>query len=128
MIKVTMNDILNVEKVFKKLINQSLTGKKAFVMARLAREVEKEVTTFENTRMELIRKYANTDENGEMIVDDNGNVHLSEENVKSCNQELLEGLSQEIELNVSPLQYDWFDSIELTMTEADAFEPFMEKE
>lgn len=128
MIKVTMNDILNVEKVFKKLINQSLTGKKAFVMARLAREVEKEVTTFESTRMELIHKYANTDENGEMIVDDNGNVHLSEENVKSCNQELLEVLSQEIELNASPLQYDWFDSIELTMTEADAFEPFMEKE
>lgn len=128
MIKVTMNDILNVEKVFKKLINQSLTGKKAFVMARLAREVEKEVTTFESTRMELIRKYASTDENGEMIVDDNGNVHLSEENVKSCNQELLEVLSQEIELNAGPLQYDWFDSIELTMTEADAFEPFMEKD
>ena len=128
MIKVTMNDILNVEKVFKKLINQSLTGKKAFVMARLAREVEKEVTTFESTRMELIRKYASTDENGEMIVDDNGNVHLSEENVKSCNQELLEVLSQEIELNAGPLQYDWFDSIELTMTEANAFEPFMEKD
>ena len=128
MIKVTINDILNVEKVFKKLINQSLTGKNAFVMARLAREVEKEVTTFESTRMELIRKYASTDENGEMIVDDNGNVHLSEENVKSCNQELLEVLSQEIELNAGPLQYDWFDSIELTMTEADAFEPFMKKD
>lgn len=128
MISVTMNDVLNIEKVFQKLVNQSLTGKKAFAMARLAREVEKEVATFENIRMELIRKYANKDENGEAIIDDNGNVHLSEENVKLCNQELRESLEQEIELNVGPLHYDWFDDIELTMAEADAFEPFMEKE
>lgn len=127
MIKVTMNDVLGIEKVLAKLVNCSLTGKRAFALARLAREVEKEVATFETIRLDLIRKYADKDENGEVIV--NGeNVHLSEENVRLCNQELKESLAQEIELNVTPLKYEWFDNIELTINEASLFEPFMEEE
>ena len=127
MIKVTMSDILNIEKVLIKLVNYSLTGKRAFALARLTREIDKEMATFENVRIDLIRKYADKDENGEVIV--NGeNVHLSEENIKLCNQELKESLAQEIELSVAPLKYEWFDDIELTINEANLFEPFMEKE
>lgn len=127
MIKVTMNDVLSIEKVLAKLVNYSLTGKRAFALARLAREVEKEVATFETIRLDLIKKYANKDENGELIIEGE-NVHLSEENVALCNQELRESLTQEIELNVSPLKYEWFDNIELTINEANFFEPFMENE
>ena len=103
MIKVTMNDVLNIEKVLAKLVNYSLTGKRAFALASLTREVEKEVATFETIRLDLIKKYANKDENGELIIEGE-NVHLSEENVALCNQELRESLTQEIELNVSPLK------------------------
>lgn len=127
MIKVTMSDVLSIEKVLTKLVNYSLTGKRAFALARLTREIDKEIATFENIRIDLIRKYADKDENGEVIV--NGeNVHLSEENVQLCNQELKESLAQEIELNVAPLKYEWFDDIELTINEASLFEPFMEEE
>lgn len=127
MIKVTMSDVLGIEKVLTKLVNYSLTGKRAFALARLAREIDKEIATFENIRIDLIRKYADKDENGEVIV--NGeNVHLSEKNVQLCNQELKESLAQEIELNVAPLKYEWFDDIELTINEANLFEPFMEEE
>lgn len=127
MIKVTMSDVLSIEKVLTKLVNYSLTGKRAFALARLTREIDKEIATFENIRIDLIRKYADKDENGEVIV--NGeNVHLSEENVQLCNQELKESLAQEIELNVAPLKYEWFDDIELTINEANLFAPFMEEE
>lgn len=127
MIKVTMSDVLSIEKVLTKLVNYSLTGRRAFALARLTREIDKEIATFENIRIDLIRKYADKDENGEVIV--NGeNVHLSEENVQLCNQELKESLAQEIELNVAPLKYEWFDDIELTINEASLFEPFMEEE
>lgn len=127
MIKVTMSDVLSIEKVLTKLVNYSLTGNRAFALARLTREIDKEIATFENIRIDLIRKYADKDENGEVIV--NGeNVHLSEENVQLCNQELKESLAQEIELNVAPLKYEWFDDIELTINEASLFEPFMEEE
>lgn len=127
MIKVTMSDVLSIEKVLTKLVNYSLTGKRAFALARLTREIDKEIATFENIRIDLIRKYADKDENGEVIV--NGeNVHLSEESVQLCNQELKESLAQEIELNVAPLKYEWFDDIELTINEASLFEPFMEEE
>ena len=127
MINVKMSDILNASEVLTKISGYKVYGKYAFAIARLVREVEKEMQTFESIRMELIRKYADKDEDGELVVND-GNVHLSEENILLCNAELAESLGQSVELNANPLKYDWFDEIEITAGEAAALEPFMEIE
>lgn len=127
MINVKMSDILNASEMLTKISGYKVSGKYAFAIARLVREVEKEMQTFESIRMELIRKYADKDEDGELVVND-GNVHLSEENIVLCNAELAESLGQNVELNANPLKYDWFDEIEITAGEAAALEPFMEVE
>lgn len=127
MIKVKMNDILNAENALEKISGYKVSGKYAFALARLVREIGKEIQTFETIRIDLVKKYANKDENDELIVTD-GNVHLSPENIALYNAELMESLSQEVELNSNPLKYEWFEEIEITANEAAVLEPFMEIE
>lgn len=127
MIKVKMNDILNAESALEKISGYKVSGKYAFALARLMREIGKEVQTFETIRIDLVKKYANKDENGELIVTE-GNVHLSPESIALYNAELAESLSQEVELNGNPLKYEWFEEIEITANEAAVLEPFMEIE
>ena len=98
MIKVNMEQILKVNPVLGKLVGNSYTGRIAFAMARLAREVSKEMELFEGSRMEIIRKYADKDENNETKVNSDGTVHISDENLILCNGELNEILNENFTL------------------------------
>lgn len=126
MISVKMSDVFNASDALTELGKCSLSGKSAFAVARLIREIDSEMKTFETIRMDIIRKYADKDENGELILEE-GNIHLSEENVAVCNNELMDSLAQIVELNANPLKYEWLEKIELTVPQAMALEPFMEE-
>lgn len=126
MIKVTIEQVLKINPILSKLATKSYAGRIAFALARLAREVAKEVEVFDNTRMELVKKYADKDESGEVIVNENGNVHITDENLACCNKELNEVLATEIELNANKMPIDWFEDVELTIEEALALEAFID--
>lgn len=127
MIKVTMGQILTANQIFTKLINDTYTGRAAFTIARLVREVTKETESFEKARMEIIRRYGDKDENGELVLNE-GNVHIPEENISKCNQELNDVLSAELEINAEPIDMQWLEKVELSLNEALALEPFMKTE
>lgn len=124
MIKVTMDQILSVNKVLNKLMQNSYSGRVAFALARLTREVGKEAEVFSTTRIEVIRRYADKDENGELVVTE-GNAHVPNEKLAECNKELSDILLTEVEVTIEPLDMEWFEKIELTVDEAMALEPFM---
>lgn len=124
MIKVTMDQILSVNKVLNKLMQTSYSGRVAFALARLTREVGKEAEVFSTTRIEVIRRYADKDENGELVIID-GNAHVSNDKLAECNKELSDMLLTEVEITIEPLDMEWFEKIELTVDEAMALEPFI---
>jgi hypothetical protein len=117
---------VNVIPVLNKLAEGKFLGRKAFVIARLVREINKESETFELTRIELIKKYAEKDEKGELIITDDGNVHISTENLTNCNEELLKLQNTKIEINAEKIPVDWLEEMTLTLTEASILEPFVQ--
>lgn len=126
MIEANVGQIVNVIPVLNKLAEGKFLGRKAFVIARLVREINKESETFELTRIELIKKYAEKDEKGELIITDDGNVHISTENLANCNEELLKLQNTEIEINAEKIPVDWLEEITLALTEASILEPFVQ--
>ena len=126
MIEANVGQIVNVIPVLNKLAEGKFLGRKAFVIARLVREINKESETFELTRIELIKKYAEKDEKGELIITDDGNVHISTENLANCNEELLKLQNTKIEINAEKIPVDWLEEITLTLTEASILEPFVQ--
>lgn len=126
MIEANVGQIVNVIPILNKLAEGKFLGRKAFVIARLVREINKESETFELTRIELIKKYAEKDEKGELIITDDGNVHISTENLVNCNEELLKLQNTEIEINAEKIPVDWLEEMTLTLTEASILEPFVQ--
>ena len=127
MIKIILNDVVNATGTFNKIMQQSFKGSLAFKIARLARELDKEMQTFNEERQKIIQKYAKKDENGELITDENGNVTFDTDKVQEVNEEFNSLLSTELEVNADKLPMDYMDSFELTPQEMLGIEMFFEE-
>ena len=55
------------------------------------------------------------DTTGLLIITDDGNVHISTENLANCNEELLKLQNTEIEINAEKIPVDWLEEITLTI-------------
>ena len=126
MIKVKLNDIVNATETFNKIIQQSFKGSLAFKIARLVRELDKEMQTFNAEKQKIIQKYGEKDENGELIVDKKGLVKFDKTNLKEINEEFNSLLNTELEINADKLPMDSIDNFEITPQEMLQIEIFFE--
>ena len=126
MIKIKLNDVVNAIETFNKIMQQSFKGSLAFKIARLARELDTEMKTFNEERQKIIQKYVKKDENGELIVDDNGNVNFDKNSLIEINQEFNSLLETELEINADKLPMDSIDEFEITPQEMLNIEIFFE--
>lgn len=126
MITIHLNDILNSIPIFRDISNQALPIKAAYQIARLIRELDKESSTFDESRLRIIDKYAEHEENGEYKQTPEGNVLIQPDQIEACNQEMSELLNTEIEINADPININMIESIELTPAQMLSLEPFFE--
>jgi hypothetical protein len=82
--------------------------------------------TFNEERQKIIQKYGNKDENGELIVDENGNVKFDNANIEEINQEFSSLMDTELEINADKLPMDSIDEFEITPQEMLQIEKFFE--
>ena len=113
MIKINLSDVVNSIPVFNDIMKQTLTGSAAFRVARLARELDNEMKTFNESRRTLVEKYAVRDDNGELKADENGNIQIIPEKVNECNEEFNNLLNSEIEINANKLPNDILNEIKI---------------
>ena len=125
MIKLTMGEILNAAPVLTKLTNQNFSGAATFKIARLLRALDKEITTFEETRTKMIQTYGEKDENGELLKKE-GQIHVMADKIETFNQEMNSLLKSEVEINSEKLSIEYFDNIEMTPLEANLIEMIVE--
>ena len=126
MIKIKLNDVVKSTETFNKIMQQSFKGSLAFKIARLARELDTEMKTFNEERQKIIQKYGNKDENGELIIDENGNVKFDNANIEEINQDFSSLLETELEINADKLPMDSIDNFEITPQEMLNIEVFFE--
>ena len=126
MIKIKLNDVVNATETFNKIMQQSFKGSLAFKIARLARELDTEMKTFNEERQKIIQKYGNKDENGELIIDENGNIKFDNADIEEINQDFSSLLETELEINADKLPMDSIDNFEITPQEMLNIEVFFE--
>ena len=125
MIEVKIADIINGTQALQKLTNASLKAKVAWQVSRLLRAAEEELQGFNEARMQLINKYGDKTEDGELVTDDKGMCQISEENKVTFNNELNELISNKVEINASKLDINDLDSVDFTPSEITVLEPFI---
>ena len=127
MVNVNMVSILNASKIFNDISTINFPAVTAFKIARIQREMNKEIEAFEKERAAIAQKYGERDEDGNLKVD-NGNVIIQADKIEECNQELEALFSTEISLNVNKLNFDEVNGAEMTAQQAMGIIDFIEME
>lgn len=128
MIKVKISELIDSTSTLQKLAQKDFKAKLAWSIARLLKAAETEIQSFNETRMDLIRKYGEKDDNGELITDEKGNCTLVKDKVQDFNTELNELLASEIEINANPINIEMLEDLDFTPAEMSVLEPFVEFE
>lgn len=128
MITVTIAELINSIETLRKLASKDFKAKLAWTIARLLKAVEAETQSFNETRMTLIKKYGEKDENGELITDEKGNCNISIESTNAFNKELNELLSTQVDINANKINIKLLENVDFTPSEMVMLEPFIEFE
>ena len=126
MIQVKLSDLVNSTETLQKLAQKDFKAKLAWSIARLLKAAEVEIQNFNDARVELIKKYGEKDENGELISDEKGNCKIVENFVKEFNEELNELINSEVEINANKINIELLENIDFTPSEMAILEPFIE--
>lgn len=118
MITLTLNDIFNAVPALREISTKEFSGSTTFKIARLIRELDKEIQLFEEERMKIANKYGEKDENGNLIPQENGTIKIPDDKVQECNEEFQALFNTQVEINANKLPIEIFDSIEMTPTQA----------
>ena len=126
MINITLEQLVNSTEGLRGLSQKSLKARPAYSIAKILKAAEAEITSFNETRMNLIRKYGEKDENNELKSDDNGNVRIPPEVLDDFNKELQELLGTEVEINANKIRIDDIGDVEFTAAEMAQLDDFIE--
>ena len=127
MIEITISEILGSEAALSMLSAQKLPASAAFKIARLIKAIREEMTTINESRVEIANRYGEHDESGKLKIDpDKGSVSIPQEKLNDFVREMEELLMQKISLNASPIPVSTLDNTEMTPQEAEQIYPFLE--
>lgn len=118
MITMTLNDIFNAVPALREISTKEFPGSVTFKIARLIRELDKEIQLFDEERSKIANKYGEKDENGNLVIQEGGNIKILDNKIQDCNEELQALFNTQVEINANKLPVDIFDSIEMTPTQA----------
>lgn len=128
MIKIKLSDLVNSIEGLRSLGQKELKAKPAYRVGKTIKAVEGELTVFNQTRQELIQKYGEKKEDGQLNTDENGNVKIPLDVISEFNKQMQELLNEEIELNVNLIALDDIEELNFTPTEMAQIEPFVDIE
>ena len=126
MIKLTIAELINSAETLKKLAQQDFKAKLAWSVARLLKAAEAEMQSFNETRMNLIKKYGEKGEDGELVTDEKGNCKIEPEAAANFTNELNELIATEIEINANKIPIDLLEDVNFTPSEISILEPYIE--
>lgn len=126
MITITLEQLLNSTDGLKGLSQKPLKARPAYAISKILKAADAEMTTFNDTRMELIKKYGEKDETGELKSDENGNVHIVDEMLSTFNKELQDLLSTSIDINANKIRIEDIGDVEFTPAEMAQLDDFIE--
>jgi uncharacterized cupredoxin-like copper-binding protein len=76
--------------------------------------------------MNLIKKYGEKDENGELVTDENNNCKINNEFINDFSNELNELIESEIEINANKIKIEDIENIDFTPAEMTQLEVFID--
>lgn len=125
MIKVKVKDLLDSIESMNKLVEKPLHFKLAYKIARIARAANEEIQAYETARNKLFERYAERDEQGNIIKTKEGNVSIAKDKTTNFLKELTETYNTEVDLNVDCIEMHELEALDFTPIEIHGLLPFI---
>ena len=112
--KLKLIEIINCNTVLNELsTNKSTNVRAVYKIAKINRELKRELELVEEQRLEIIRQYCENDDKGRPIIKDKQYV-IPAENSKKLQKELNDFLSIEIQVNIDPLTLEDLEGFDIS--------------
>ena len=114
MIEVQLKDIISSPEVLNEIAKKDLKARPAYKLARVMREIDREFSLFQENRKQLISKYADKDEKGNIKYNKDGNITVEKDKIDLFNNEIEELLNTSIQLNVDLIELNDIEDVNFT--------------
>lgn len=128
MMKITLKEVVEGQEALQKLSGMVLKGRTAFQVARLLKKLEEVLTSYNDTRLKLIEKYAKRKEDGEFELNEKNEYQFTQENMQAYIDEINKLIMEEVEIEAKPIPVEDIENLEFTPAEASFLEPFLQFE
>lgn len=118
--------VVNARQIVLKKQNQPLKFSTAYKFRKFISETEDAEKFFNEKRNEIVEKYAEKNDNGEIKVDENGNVNFKKEDIETVNKEYSELIKTDISVNIK-FKPEELESLDLTIAEVDVLADLIEE-
>jgi len=123
---ITMNQLIKFYQENGIFSNKVLPLKGAFKLNRIKKDIEKDFTFYQEKFKEILEKYAQRDEAGNIKFSDNGEQILIKEGlIAECSKELEDLNSMEIEIDNYDFNIEELGDIDCTPEELEILMPFL---
>lgn len=106
MIEMTVQEMLNSVSILKTINEKKMPAKTAYQFARIVREVNNELQSFQQTRNKLVERFGKKDEGGKLIEDKDGNVTIFPEQEEIFKREANELMNSKIKINCEQISLE----------------------
>lgn len=122
---ITMEQLVGFYRGGEIFSNKTLPLKGAFKLNRIKKEAEKDFTFYQEKFKEILEKYAQKDENGEIKFSEDGQqIMIQEGQIAVCSKELQELEQMEVEIDTYDLTIEDLGDIDCTPDELQVLMPF----
>lgn len=111
-LKLKTNDIICLFESMSKISDEKMTFKTAVKIATNIDKLRIIYTQFETKRADLIKQYAQKDENGDVIV--MGDNRIKIENINAFNSSISEIMEEEFEIELEELSVEEFEDVKIS--------------
>ena len=124
--QVALSEIMDFYKQVDSLSNKTIPLKGAFKINRLKKDLEKDYTFYQEKFKDILEKYAEKDENGQIKISEDGQqIAIIDGMVDSCTKEITELETMMVEIDNYDLVIEDLGDIECTPDELKPLMPFL---
>lgn len=126
--KIDFNNALAFRTFYSKIKDQKFPLRTGYRLNCIAKALEPHISFYQESITNIINEFAEKDENGKIIPDENGNFKILTEHIEICNTKITELLNLEIEIDVKQLNIEELENIEVGMEDLVGISPFITEE
>jgi hypothetical protein len=119
--------LMNAAKIFNQFAQTKISSKLAYKIMKFCKSVAIEEEFYESKRNEIINTYAVKDENGQIVVGNDGMVDIIPDKIDEANAAMMELNALEVEVPSIRFALDELEGLELSVADMFALDAFIEE-